>query len=143
MVSICIPVPNNSTIQNQWDFLLSHFEIDTLYLLGDKELETKSKSFQNYNLIGDGGYLPIDKPLVVMSPKNARYIKGVTSLLDFKHPKDAIYFFGADNVHLYDELGDRKADHLVYIPTYTDYEMYSFIAAGITLYDKILKEHNG
>lgn len=84
--------------------------------------------------------LPGNTHIALLSPSNARYVPGNKSLIEFDHPKDIIYLFGPDNVHLDRSLlGDVDIDSYIYIPVDTNYEMYSHVSAAITLYDRKLK----
>jgi hypothetical protein len=47
--------------------------------------------------------------------------------------------FGNDHTNMSEDyLGTRKPEHLVYIPTETTDQMYSFMAGAITLWDREL-----
>jgi hypothetical protein len=74
-------------------------------------------------------------PTVLLAPPRGRYIQGETSLLDFDHPEEALYVFGPDNEH----FSGLEADHLVYIPTDSKDEMYSWVACVVTMWDRRLQ----
>jgi hypothetical protein len=81
-----------------------------------------------------------DRPLVVMAPQEGRYIQGTENLKGFVHPENAIYLFGPSHRHLNDEdhMGERVADHYVYIP-FVKNESWGYSAAYILLWDRELK----
>ena len=85
--------------------------------------------------------LDLTLPLIVFQPPNARYIQGVSSLVDFGHPRSAIYLFGGDNSNLNDEddLGGRLPDDIVYVPQTGKDQMYSWVAAAVVFYDRLVK----
>lgn len=141
MLFVCFTHDPEENSQMQWDYILLNFKPDKLYIITNEKLEfnhrsPRSKAIQIKNI----KELPKDTPLVVLAPQFAEHIKGETSLVDFKHPKDAIYFFGPDVGHLTKEyFSDRKPDHLVYIPVDTDDQMFSFMAAAVVLWDRRIK----
>lgn len=122
MLRVCIYLEDSNS-ENQWSYLLSHFQSDEIYLQGD--YSTTDKIFKN---VKRG--IP-DTDLILMAPKNGRYIQGEISLGDFKHPIDATYVFGSDKSYMCDMEGTK-----VYIPTDTKHDMYSWVAGAITLWDR-------
>ncbi len=80
-------------------------------------------------------------PLVLMQPPDARYVRGHTNLIEFTHPENAIYIFGGNNAYFSfeEDMGIRKPNHVIYIPV--QHEMYSWTAAAVVLYDRMLKEN--
>ena len=74
---------------------------------------------------------PHDVQLVVVD-----LIPGATSLVDFEHPKRAMYVFGPED----GTLGKRHTDiaqHVVYIPTATCMNLAATV--NVVLYDRLLK----
>lgn len=141
-IDVCITYTNNNTFQSQWDYVLSHFVPNTIYVIGapKKDVFEGNNVFKTAKHIKTAEKLPKNKPLVLMAPINGRYIKGTKSLVSFTHPKNATYLFGPDNMHLSeDHMGSRKPDYKVYIPADTKDDMYSFMAAAITFYDRRIK----
>lgn len=139
MFDICMHYVRDDFLQNQWDYVLSHWLCETLYCVA-KEFDYTSNVFKNAKLIKDCSYLPKNKKKVLVQPENGRYVSGEKSLYDFKHPKDCIYIFGSDNGYLNeDTLKNVKLTTSVYIPTETHYDMYSPVAAAIVLYDRFCK----
>ena len=142
MIRIAIDYTSVETEQTQWDYVLSHFAVDEIYVYSpDAEHPRHSKVFKYAILITTAEDLPTVGKLVVMTPPNARHVVGDESLVNFTHPAgDVTYLFGPSNVHLSeDELGARVPDHKVYIPTVTHDQMYPWIACAITLYDRLVK----
>lgn len=138
MFDVCIFQIHSPEWQNQWDYVLRNFQPDNVYVIGD-ELPA-SKPFLNATLISGIEDLPKDKSLVLLSPENARYYKGRKNLFSFEHPDNTIYLFGGDDMNLKPEMfKKRKPDYKIYILTDTDDEMYSWVAAAITLYDRRFK----
>jgi len=141
-LAVCIHYTNSSCFQNQWDYVLSHYNLTNLYIIGapKKDVFDGNNVFKTAQLIKNAEKLPKNKPLILMAPKNGRYVQGTVSLIDFVHPSHATYFFGPDNLHVSEDiLGSRQPDHKVYIPTKTKDNIYSFIAAAITFYDRMVK----
>lgn len=129
---ICFKAERDAWEQDQWSWVLSNFEIEEAWQRGDG-----IGVYQKPKIIQTAADLP-DRPLVVLSHPEARYVRGEESLKEFVHPGDAIYFFGGSMANLtLDELGGRKPHALVYIPT--KLEMYSHAAAYVTLWDRYLK----
>jgi len=84
--------------------------------------------------------LPSADPIILISPKEARYMPGDKSLHKFAHPPGATYLFGPDDSHFHADLvGDLPISSSVFIPTDTNFEMYSHVAAAVTLYDRAVK----
>lgn len=127
---------------NQWDYVLTNFGIspDNVWMRNvEHSTHRYNGKFKNLHLKADDIVLGI--PLIVVQPVNGRYIQGITSLIDFVHPTDALYVFGGDrnNMDIEGDIGNRTIDEIVYIPTQTHDEMYSWIAAAIVFYDRMTK----
>lgn len=137
MFDVCLVSTSGANWEKQWSYLLSHFAPRDIYVIGE-ELERKVKPFTNYIHIETAEAVPND--LVLLAPQSGRYVQGDVSLVDFQHPQDCTYMFGADHVNMSEDyLGNRVAEHCVYIPTDTSDQMYSFMAGAITLYDRLIK----
>lgn len=133
MKGVCFPY---ATDQNQWDYVLSNFKPETIWILNAPEDARLPKGARRLNTAED---LP-DNPLVVLAPKEGRFVKGEMSLVDFEHPEDAVYLFGQNNQNLSElELGNRVPDHVIYIPTSDHVEMYSWTAYAVTYWDRSMK----
>lgn len=141
MVSVCFTHEPDEHSQMQWDYILLNFKPENLYIISNEELEFNQRSPRSKaTQIRNVSELPKDVPLVVLAPHSAEYLKGETSLLDFKHPENVIYFFGPDNENITKEyFKSRKPDHLVYIPVDTIDQMFSFMTAAVVLWDRRLK----
>lgn len=135
MLSIFIELKNQSD-ETQFDYILSNFKPDTIYVKETQGFSVSSKVMNEAVKVESAQDLPIDIPLVLFLPKLAPYITPTTSLLDFTHPTDAIYMFGPNHRHLSvdDDFTGRGPDHVVYIPTDTNDDMYSWNAAAIALW---------
>lgn len=132
MIALCMVNLSDEFTQNHWQQVLDNFKPDQVYVLGDEPWHTPTMTYSIH--INSTDDLP-NIPIVAMAPRHGREIKGEISLIDFQHPKDAVYLFGPDKRHLTKPLlGDRKIDYKVFIPP--DYrDLYSWMAAAITLYD--------
>lgn len=140
MFDICLAFSSGAQWEQQWSFILSHWKPERLYILGGK-VDEKVIPFRDAIYVNSAEELPEDQPLILMQPKEAYKIPGVTNLVMFKHPETCTYMFGSDNHHLTeDQLGARKPEDIVYIPTDTIDNMYSYMAGAVTLYDRKLKE---
>jgi len=134
MYSVCFHTEKGWE-QNQWSFLFSNFGVEDIWEMGE-ELKD-SPIYQPTKRISKTSELP-DKPLVILAPQDGRCIRGVESLIDFKHPDDCTYLFGGSNQILTYDVVDRKPDWLVYIPL-VKYEAFSHAIAYMTLYDRRMK----
>lgn len=133
MNGVCYRYDRHPWLQNQWEFVLSHFGVSGSWI---RHAPADFRSYHKSRKIKTADDLP-KGDLVVLAHPEGRVYRGEVSLADFEHPKKAIYFFGGDD-EINDDLGQRKPDALVFIPA-VNYEMYSFVAAAITLYDRIAK----
>jgi hypothetical protein len=139
MLSICIAETLQGHVLNQWSFVLSNFSIDRLFVIGDVS-NLIHKPFANTISIENASFLPTDSDLILLAPVEGRYYKGNVGLKDFSHPSNAIYLFGPNHVHLSEvEMSNRKPDYSVYIETDTKDEMFSYVAAAVTLWDRRIK----
>jgi len=137
MVYVSPAFERGNDAPNQWDYVLSNFGVST-------ENVWYRGSISGYN----GRYQQVtdtlqqvceEVPLVVVQPKDGLHIQGTESLVTFTHPEEALYVFGSNHAHLVPEevLGSRLPDYCVYIPV--EYEMYSWVAAAVVLYDRQVK----
>jgi len=112
--------------ENQWDYMLTHFQPDHIVLLND---------YQPSGQILKGALreFPDDSPKIFFTPKDAYRISGEISLVDFVHPEHATYIFGSDHEHTLEMVCDQK----VYIPLDDKCEMYSWTAAAIVFWDRL------
>lgn len=132
-ISTLIYVQNGAE-ENQWDYVLSNIKVDKIYMGG---------SYQGTNnVLRDAPHittfddLPND-PIVLLSPESSQNFKPNISILEFEHPESAIYVFGPNNEHLTDEdVGNRKIDYIVNIPTDTKDEMFNYSAYLITMWNR-------
>ncbi len=144
MLSICLPLPRDGQYQTQWDYILSSFPPDALYVIGDEADAPTTNVFATLaaTYIADGSELPAGK-LIVLAADNGRYIIGDENLTTFIHPPsllDPIYLFGHDTRWLDDEvLGGRVPDHKVFIPTATTDDLWSWQAYSIVAWDRRMK----
>jgi len=136
VTAVCIVNLNDEYTQGHWNQILDNFKPDQVYVLGDKPWIHLTMTHAIHIKSTDD--LP-NIPIVAMAPRLAREIKGEISLATFKHPKEAVYLFGPDRHQLSAPLlGDRTIDYKVFIPP--DYrDLYSWMAAAITLYDLEVK----
>lgn len=141
MFNVCITYDPNENSQMQWDYVLLNFKPDSLYLIGGDKKDIARKSPRSKAVhIKNVSELPRDIPLVVLTPKLGRNIQGTKSLLEFEHPENATYLFGSDIDHLTPkDFKLRSPDHIVYIPVDTDDEMFSYMAAAVTFWDRRVK----
>lgn len=129
---------SNSTDERQYDYVLSNFKADVLYVKTRRGFEPTSNIFKTAIRIDSVDDLPADHPLVVFLPQNARYLTPTISLNDFVHPTDAIYMFGPnhENLSTGDDFSNRAPDSLVYIPTDTTDDMYSYNSYAVVMWDR-------
>lgn len=133
MINVVLTL-SNAYSENQWDYILSNFAADNIYLLNG--MEPTGKLLQAATRITTVDELP-EIPLILLAPLQGRYIQGDESLVDFVHPADATYLFGSDKAHMEQELlGTRVPDHKVYVPTDDNTEMYSWTAYTSVVWDR-------
>lgn len=137
-VAVCLPLPGDGRYQMQWDYILSSFPPDTLYVVGDEADAPGTNVFSRLNAVyvNHLSELP-PTTLVVLAQKNGRYVQGNESLVGFRHPDDVTYYFGHDTRWV-DEEALGTPDHLVYIPTATDDDLWSWQAYAITIWDRLM-----
>lgn len=141
MYSVCLCLPSKPELQKQWDFVLSNFPPDVLYVIGDEANAPPTNVFskQGATYIDTAEGLP-DLPLVILAPPHGKYIHGEISLTEFDHPEDVIYLFGPDHLFLSsDQLGERQPDQTVFIPTASTDDMYGHVAYAVTVWDRMVK----
>lgn len=141
MLRVCLHGYSDPHTLDQWGFVLSHWKPGMVYILGGPDdLNTNVSFLRNAKRVKTASQLPKTPKLVLLSPKEARYIRGEVALDTFKHPADAIYMFGSNKVHLSDdEMGGRVPDYKVFIPTDDHHEMYDFVSAALVLYHRALQ----
>ncbi|MDX1493534.1 MAG: hypothetical protein R3253_05725 [Longimicrobiales bacterium] len=133
---VALVSPTREFLQ-QWDYLLSSFPPDRLWVIGELPDMPQRSPFSRAVLAETAESLPAD-PLVVLAPRSGRHYQGEISLLDFEPTDDSIFLFGPDHLPLSDDhLGSRRPSHLVYIPTATEDDLYSWVAAAIVFWDLI------
>lgn len=136
MFDVCL-ISDTGRWDDQWSYVLSHWYPRNVYVIGS--IDRKVKPFRDAILIGSAEELP-NLPIVALQPDNARYMPGTISLPGFEHPGECIYLFGNDHTHLCsDQMGARVPDSLVFIPTASHDEMYSWTAGAVSLYDRAIK----
>ena len=142
---VCISYTAKANEQNQWDYALSNFKPDQLFVLNRKNQEV-----QKSNVVGKATQiqslteLPEDHKLVLLAPLNSMYMKDEKiNLMEYKHPEDkVIYFAGDDSSFLIPDEFERYPDEIIYVPTDTKDDMYSWVAMAVVLYDRKLKSNS-
>jgi tRNA(Leu) C34 or U34 (ribose-2'-O)-methylase TrmL len=139
MFDLCFCYPTNAHLIQQWDFVLSHWKPAGIYCItSDPQASFDSKPLQKTRFIRNTDELPTRDPLILMAPRKGYTYQGRRSLKNFWHPSKCTYLFGSDHSHIGEEVS-RQPDEIVYIPTDDDVEMYSHVAAAVTLYDRKVK----
>lgn len=134
MVDICFSYSNDMMQREYWSYVCAQFGIDKVY-----EINRPENIQSNYKPIAINNYSELpNKKLVIAAHKNAKYLQGNYSLIDYVHPKDCIYIFGSDASNLYPEQFKGYNWDSIYIPP-SKIEMYSFQAGAIIMYDRITK----
>lgn len=138
-VGVCYGPTPNGYYETQWLATVTAFGVDQAWQR-EPELSAAAQQCGVLSCV-NAEDLPEEYTLVVMSPQTAREVHPVTSLHDFVHPENAVYFFGSDTTWLSSvELGGRVPDHIVYVPVISSNEsdeLYSFVIAGIVLSDRM------
>lgn len=136
MFGVCYKGEGIRMADNAWAHVLDHFGVTEIYERGDSPYGPLVPTIH----VKDAAGLPADRPIVVAAPKTGAYVKGDINLVGFEHPDNAIYFFGTawDALEFDEELGERRPDYSVYIPS-AHHELFPFDAAAIIFYDRYIK----
>ena len=119
---------------------MCNFRPDVIYVHGDPALITSSV-LHDATPITCPDDLPSDYSIVLLAPTNGANIQGDTSLVDFVHPANAVYWFGSDANHIDDEVfANRAPDSKVFIPTDSVDQMYADSAWAVVAWDRRCKE---
>lgn len=132
-VTVVTYLPGISEFQNQWDYVLTAFEPDELIVIGDISNRPQSNVFKYARYIDSISLIMED--LIIFAPKNGRYVQGKESLVTFEHPENATYLFGNDKLNL-DPSVVSDNDNLVYIPTDSDHDLYSWCVYSVAIWDR-------
>lgn len=126
--------------ENQYDYVLSNFAPDQLFVKCRRGHHPSSNVFKLATKIETVDELPDDLPLILFLPKTAQYITPTVPLDEFSHPVDAIYMFGPnhENLSLEEDFLNREPDHIVYIPTDTNDDMFSYNSYAVVMWDRRL-----
>ena len=136
MTAICFHFDPNLMVREYWSYVFSNFGISKVYEVGRPD--DIDSNYYDPVVIDSLADLPGNKTLVIAAHQNAKYIQGTVPLPEFEHPASPIYIFGGDNGNLYPELLGNRNYKAVYIPG-DKIEMYSFQAAAIFMYDRMVK----
>lgn len=137
MLGVCFVSPRNDEWRDQWDYVLSHWQPDRVWVVGQL---WKSNSLLNAGIVDTIDELPDIAPKYITAPDIGRYIQGETSLAQFEHPDDCIYIFGPDDNYLRpDEIDMTRIAGTIHISVPGNPDMYSFVSAAVVLYDRALK----
>lgn len=136
MTSICFHFDPNLMVREYWSYVFENFGVSKVYEVG-RPADIDS-NYYSPTVIDSLAELPKNKTLVIAAHANAKYIQGVEALPAFEHPANPIYIFGSDNGNLYPELLGNRNYKAVYIPG-SKIEMWSFQAAAIFMYDRMVK----
>lgn len=113
------PEGDDQFLETQWAYLLRAFAVSPV----SRE--------------GIGG-----TPVVVFQPKDGRYVQGETSLENFTHLDDAVYYFGHSHKHMpQEDLAGLNVVAKVYIEVDEGTELFSNQAGCIVLWDRRLKQN--
>ena len=127
--SVCICSATGAWWANQWGQLLSHWLPEFVYFQGEVDNRVGISFDSPVVYIDTAEEIPEEPTLVALSPASGRFVAGTESLEPFVHPESCVYMFGPDHLHLSEvQLGERVPDHVVYIPSETHHEMYSWMA---------------
>jgi len=126
--------PENGKDENEWDYVLSNFQCDSVYVAG--EYACTNNILRDAPRVETFDDLPAGE-IVLLAPDSSRNFVPTVDLPDFTHPENAIYVFGPNNLHLSDEdIGSRPPDHVVRIPTDTKDEMFAHAAYVAVMWDR-------
>ena len=137
MLGVCFAYDKDPTIRDEWVLNLNTFDVEGRFERNNPRPDEPNRFKLTW--IKDATDLPLENnELIIVSPKDGRYIQGEISLVDFEHPKDAIYFFGTDEDRLRPHhIGEDVNYRSVYIPASPD--LWSPQIGSIVLYDRMVK----
>ena len=140
MFSLCVPMPENSLEKDQWNYIFSCWDIDSVFILSEEKNKENDNwylhfSMRNKNVEYIRTYFDINLPLVYLTPKTAAF-KGEILLDSYVHPEKCCYIFGKNNSIMKSNIKGDK----VFIDTKRN--LYSWVAAGITIFDRLNKNGN-
>jgi len=138
---------------NKWNLLLLHDTIkplgaNLLILINPKQLPVPSflddeMKFEIYSSLEEALARHKEKEFVFLeSPRNIPKDLEAVPLTQFKHPRgDTLYIIGPDSSNLpLSKLAKKNLiKHLVTIRTVKNYSCWSFVVAGIALFDRRAK----
>ncbi len=134
MFRVCTHIESGGS-ENEWDYVLSNFAPDELYLI-ECGYQPTNNMMRDIQLMKSCDELP-NVPIVLLAPTSMRNFDPETNLNEFSHPEDAIYLFGANNQHITQEtFGNRSPDYIVTIPNDTHDEMFNHVAYAITAWHR-------
>ena len=126
--------PENSKDENEFDYVLSNHQPDSIYVMGG--FQCTNNILRDAPTADTFADLPVGD-VVLLAPQSSRFFSPIISLLEFQHPSEAVYIFGPNNQHIDDSVfGGRNPDHVVFIPTDTDDEMFAHVAYIITAWHR-------
>jgi tRNA(Leu) C34 or U34 (ribose-2'-O)-methylase TrmL len=132
-VGVCYEYSYKQIIHDQWLLNIRAFNVQG-YERKSFEDEINRDNIISIASISD---LPKNHQLVVVSPQNGRYVQASTSLHDFSHPSNAIYYFGTDEGHMTKKELNNTTYEAIYLPI--SEHLWSSQAASIILYDRLTK----
>lgn len=138
MISVVITATSHANFQQQWEYALSNFQPNAVYAFGGLPMTGTVVGVATE--ITSPSELPEDHTLVLLAPQNGLNLQGDEPLSTFVHPENVVYWFGDDSRHIQAEVfNDRAPDHLVYINTDTNDQMYSFSSYLVVAWDRRCK----
>ena len=129
-MNISVIWPQNAYDENQFDYVLSNFKSDKVYVLGD--FQCTHNVLRDAPRISSSEEIEENFPIVLLAPSSMRNYKPTIQLQDFEHPPDAIYVFGPNNLN----LEGFEPDYIVEIPTDTDDEMFNYVSYAVTMWHR-------
>ncbi len=133
MVGLCIHYEPHPQRREWWSYVAGWYGVEKIWEIGQPpDVERLTRFLPEP--ITSIDELP-DSNLVVLQPKDGRYVQGLVNIDDFDHPKDAIYCFGYDHGNF--EPIEREAAY-VYVPT-KKFEMFAAFTATVALESRSLQ----
>jgi hypothetical protein len=131
----------NATDEKQWEYILSNFQSDKIYIMESTHECTGTvcsgqPHVQTISDVPEAATMPV----ICLTPFISFYFKGTKiPLQDFVHPTDAIYVFGPNNTHLdpSEFFPNGETYQEVYIPNDTNDEMFSQTVYAVTMWDRL------
>lgn len=131
---LCLEYPVIEQFRRAWSYLHQENEVPNTWERDTPE--GMDYKWKGWHCVQDLSTVP--DPLIVLTAIDGSKLKGKTSLYEFVHPENAVYYFGSDKRDLHHYHLEGRDYQTVYIPD--GGFMFSFEAAAMVIYDRRFKQ---